>query len=161
MQRWTSGLDAAKKFKGKSGEGKTPISELVIAGHCFGENRICNEEEKNCFEAAHVFKVATKKSNTQNTFKSASQRIGPPKCWIQRKAAVYAVGCVTANAFAPEWAEKIVRISASIRGAVPSLYGEWNGKRAFVSFVGHEADKYYTLGDLLASPHWETFDGTQ
>jgi hypothetical protein len=115
LYKWASGTNAAKHVRQNSGQGRTPILRLYIGAHSGGGIEVGNLRGKKLFSADDLFKVATEKNNRNNTFKSAYQQIGPPRCWFTRNADVYGIGCHTTS-FARDWAARILRTSAHAHG---------------------------------------------
>ena len=165
---WNNGEEAANKFKSSSGEGKTPLSKLMLAGHNYGDAKICAKGPAGCFDADNVFAVATEKNNASNSYRHAIAEIGPPRCWLQLDAVVYGIACTSSAAWAPDWASRIVREGEMsrivhretvIKSAPSLIFGEWRGDNARVWFTDFENDKYSTAGSFLSSKHWDNTPG--
>ena len=79
--------------------------------------------------------VANAGDNSTNTFETASQRQGPPRCWFTRDAQVWVLGCDTV-AFAQDFANLNLRSGATAYGVATHVEANFQGGSAWASFVG-------------------------
>jgi len=164
-RNWTSGVDAATIIQKESGQGKTPIQQLVVIGHGFRNNDIGThaivDNLRKPFNSGHIFEVAEERINHFNTFQHAKERIGPPKCWFTRNAMIYGAACNTTDSWQGDWAGKIARPGSKVLASADLLYGELlNSGLAYVAFYKDRATvQYYTFVDFLSSPKWTVMGG--
>lgn len=160
-----AGESAAKKFRDFSNQGGTPLGNLLIIGHGFGDEKICSgitSEQKNCFSADDVFKVASEKYNGSNTFWHAQDKIGPPRCWLTRSAIIHGVACNTGRSWAPNWSRRIARVGSTVKGAPGLIYAgpnPQNPRTIETYFSNTPEDVYLTPDEFLKSKHWSNFPG--
>ncbi len=165
---WTSGANASKYLANKSGQGKTPISQLLIGGHNYGAKaEIGNNPGGPIWKASDIINIATEPDNSKNTYGSAIKKIGPPRCWFAREAKIYGFACNTHPAWTNDWASKVVRKSAIVHGAIPLVYAQFDTKgprgsvkTSYTQFAGKQR-RNYTLKRLLNDPSWEAVSGSQ
>ena len=158
---WKDGQDAAGEFRKVSKQGASPIGRLGILGDCYADDAICGDGGISPYTADDVFLVADEKDNSSNRYVHAVKKIGPPRCWLTRNALVYGVACNTSLAWGPGWSGRIARVGTVVYGTPSLLYGETSLiGRTFIEFVGLPG-RYFTAKELLNSPHWSRFDGSQ
>ena len=164
---WESGADAATYLRDKSQQGDKPIGNLLLGGHNFQGNSgisIGNNTGGPVFQASDLFPVADEKNNRTNTFEHAYDRIGPPKCWFTRNAKVYGFACNTHEGWTTNWANTVLRTTATALGATPLVYAEWRdaeGKiRRSITRIG-QGRINWRMNQLLKDPDWQPVSGTQ
>lgn len=144
--------------------GATPLQLLVAGGHCgipgAPDNMIGG------LEAADFFAVSPVSSNAENTLANASKKIGPPKCWFTRTSNVYGFGCETDQLWAPEMAERVLRVGSTVHGTTTPTFGKWfkqagNGWISLIVPPVPKERRYVTVEKLITDPAWESRAGTQ
>jgi hypothetical protein len=174
---WSSGEDAAETIKRWSGEGKTPIGRLLIGAHMHSDGPVYRDghvvigsidAQMNgpLFSVKHIFDVATEKNNDNNSYESAVEEIGPPKCWFTVEGQVYGFACHTARGWSEDWAEHVMRKGSTAFGAdaaVGAFYGpNRQGGRTAVATLNTVLPPFHTrYGTLIGDGRWIAEDGTQ
>ena len=128
----------------------------------YKDNAICGDGGISPYTADDVFLIADEKDNSSNSYVHAVKKIGPPRCWLTRNASVYGIACNTADAWAPEWSDRVARVGVTVAGTPTLLYGVPNqsGQRASIKFF-ELSEEYFNAKDFLNSPHWSKFEGSQ
>jgi len=150
---WTTGPGAGQIISLASHQGDTPIRWLAIGGHSNGTAVVGNRAGEMLFQPGDIPSQAN-----NNTYENAVQHHGPSRCWFTRNAQVWGLGCNT-NAFAADFASRILRHTATAYGTNTLVEGRWEGKNARVSFDGGPGP-FDTLAAVLgATGPWVAHKG--
>ena len=141
----------ANKIKAVSGEGGTPISNMIVGGHGGYSGEVTG--------TWYYFKVQQIVDLNQSpTFARAKQKKGPVRCWFTQDATARFAGCSSGSGIADSFARRILRKNATAIGTNQT--------------VGHGSGKIYynwnsatsTWGANTASwqiaPVWRTYNAT-
>ncbi|MCP4113091.1 MAG: RHS repeat-associated core domain-containing protein [Desulfobacteraceae bacterium] len=99
------GEEVANKIKEVSGEGSTPISFFLIAGH--GGNSGKYGGVWSTFTAQRLVNIAH-----APTFSRAKMKKGPLRCWFTKSAMALFYGCNSGKVIAQPFAQKVLRQGA-------------------------------------------------
>lgn len=154
--------DTASKIASVSGEGKTPITELLVAGHGVASGATISSGRTEMWGGRNYtvkgyFRLADLLALSKNpTFARAKAKAGPIRCWFCRSASVRLSGCLTRN-FAYALSTKALRKGAKAWGTKHSIYT--TGER--LHYYDSSGDKQETgRGAGIHSDTWIAFPGT-
>ena len=111
MKLMTSG-DVTEKIKESSGEGKTPITYMLIASHHSGRRKEFVGSGATNFDVAGFVR---QHKNIAPTYNRAKNKKGPLKCWFARYSFIYFSGCNTQSS-AKLFSEEVLRTGSTIYG---------------------------------------------
>jgi hypothetical protein len=161
------GSELKKKIVEISGEGGTPISYLLTAGHG-SPSEIGGQFLTRRFSPTYPFVDYTATWDTMTvadllalesapTFVRASQRKGPSRCWFTRDSTAIFAGCSTSG-YAQKMASKILRIGAQAVGADRMTW--WGGGNLSWDWDASTGAYGGTTTSWLTAPVWIRHDGT-
>ena len=118
-------------IKEKSGEGKYPISRMVLGGHGGGEGERRGVTKLGSGDVFDAFKIpnyapyewiGTDPGLRQPyDFTSKQNRRGPHRCWFTKNSKVIFPGCTTMN-FAEQFAKHVLRNGSKAQGTRTSVW---------------------------------------
>ena len=101
-----------EKIKESSGEGKTPITYMLIASHHSGRGKEFVGSGATNFDVAGFVR---QHKNIAPTYNRAKNKKGPLKCWFARYSFIYFSGCNTQSS-AKLFSEEVLRTGSTIYG---------------------------------------------
>jgi hypothetical protein len=155
----------AGKIQEVSGEGATPVSYLLVAGHS-GSNGMSGWKYDKTTEPKddktwYRFTAGQLTALSQApTFVRAKERRGPVRCWFTRDAKAVFPGCNSSKAMAKPLADKVLR-----RGAVAwgtnTITGWWGGEAHWDWQRNSEGEweNPQSHGPWHTAPVWEKHQG--
>ena len=166
MQPWL----VAQHLATVSGEGATPIYELIIAGHS-GTNGMSGHkkgEDEGPFFRFTVDDLL--ELDKPPSFERAKSKKGPVRCWFTRDCDARFPGCNSADVMAKPFAEKILRVGAISHGTTFTTKYlrtggvRWTNQRKLqdggrgYKWI-YDPDNFTKTCD--AAPFWEYYSGKQ
>jgi len=158
----------AKEIRRVSGQGKTPIEYLLVAGHSggygisggkyekgsVGDGKKAPHEERYRFSADSLLKL-----EEPATFARAKAKHGTVRCWFTRDAEAWLVGCRSSKAAARPFASKILREGAVARGSNQNLAFE-DGEMYWGKEERRGKVTWHHHGPWRTAPVWVSFPGS-
>ncbi|MCP3942979.1 MAG: RHS repeat-associated core domain-containing protein [Desulfobacteraceae bacterium] len=139
------GDKVADKVKTDSGQGGTPISEFIVAGHSGYEGMVgAFDRLKYRFTAQQLVDL-----NEAPSFLRAVKKRGPVRCWFTQDAVAYFPGCNSDEVMARPFAKNILRKGAKAYGT-NQLTEFSNGG---ISYNWTDSPTRY--GYFASSPDWK------
>ena len=120
--------DVPGSLKNISGEGATPISNFISAGHG-GNGGYLNGVWTN-YSVQEILKEAINKPS----FEQAMHKRGPIRCWFTRTAQARFSGCSTSDEIAREFAKKVLRKKAVAYGTNQRIGTSYSQGKAWVYY---------------------------
>jgi RHS repeat-associated protein len=141
-------------IKSVSGEGGTPISDFLSAGHGgFGGYW----PHKNAQGKWRQYRVPDLVAlDEPPSFARASSRKGPLRCWFSRDAAARFLGCGSGEYMAAPLANKVLRKGAVAWGT-NQMVG-WGGGKLYWDYTGDDKPGESTK-NWLSAPVWVKYPG--
>jgi len=150
----------ADRIKNISGQGATPISYLLVAGHSGGHGMAGYKEKKG---EKTWFRFRTEdlvRMDKPASFARAQLKQGPVVCWFSRDATAVFAGCNSARAMAKPFADQILRVGATASGTnqlVGFLRGQLLWDFGGIDLSGNR--RWGSRGTWTTAPVWEQHKG--
>lgn len=135
----------ADKVKTESGQGETPISEFIVAGHSGvnGMSGVYNGIWYR-FTAQQLVEL-----NEAPSFSRAVQKRGPVRCWFTQDAVAYFPGCNSDKVMAGQFAKDVLRKGAKAYGTNQPT--EFSNGGIYYNWI----DSPDRTGYFASSPDWK------
>jgi RHS repeat-associated protein len=127
---YIAGGEMVEKIRTMSGEGATPITELLIYGHSWDHGVFMSgddDDDNNTF-----FYIDLINASKPASFARAKQKKGPLRCWFCRSSSVRLAGCKT-SPLAKSFANDILRKGSISWGTRHSIVTEGNRLKHYES----------------------------
>ena len=159
-----NGNRVARKIRSVSGEGKTPISHLVITGHCgAGSNSISGTTTAFIFFSRHgSFDLQDLLSmDKPASYDRAKRKKGPQRCWFARNTSSRFVAC-SSQTFAQNFASQVLRKGSKATGTNQTIAVDVvNGNP--MAYWGYQTVNGQSVatqsGGFWNAPFWRTYNG--
>lgn len=146
----------AEKIQDTSGQGATPISTLIVAGHS-GSNGMSGWKKSDRSDIARFTTAKLVALSQPPIFARAKQQQGPIRCWFTRDAEARFPGCHSSEVMAKPFAEEVLRKGATSWGTTVNT---GHGTRSFYYRETRDGPKVYA-DDPLKAPIWQSWKGEQ
>ena len=143
------------RIRDSSGEGGTPIHQLLVGGHGGVETHDLNDNLLSSYSVSDIIQLGQPPS-----FSRASQKKGPCRCWFTRTASVRISGCSTMSV-AQQFATELLRAGAISYGTDRSIGTSIDGNgnlMLYYDYDAHNANPAHS-SEYYSSIVWKSFGG--